>query len=323
MLSGSRSPQLRLAETIARTHHERWDGSGYPSGLAGDGIPIEGRITAVSDVFDALTHDRPYKVSWPIGRALEELWRDSGRAFDPRVVEAFAELDHGALLDPIGRAIKQPHDGAEERVASASEPGPIADEDIRTVTLREAAEALAVSGATLRRWGASGRIKVLRTSGGHRRFPISEIDRLRSGLPFRTPPPVSPTSPPSQPVVSLAELRSARGPELGQIAARALYQGRRTGWFASEAAQPLIENWNKAVSSACLDGNYDIALTASTALTQHAEIGGATVLERHMFLERFSDLSLRALVDADVGRPELVATRRLFAAIRQSLLETV
>ncbi len=98
LLSHSRSPLMQRAEVIARTHHERWNGKGYPAGLAGEEIPIEGRIAAVIDVFDALTHERPYKAAWPIEEALAEICNCAGTHFDPRVVEAFCELDHADLI---------------------------------------------------------------------------------------------------------------------------------------------------------------------------------------------------------------------------------
>lgn len=88
ILEGARSPVLRLAQEIALTHHERWDGSGYPAGLAGEAIPLSGRIVALADVFDALTHDRPYKRAWSLEAAVAEIRRQSGRQFDPAVVEA-------------------------------------------------------------------------------------------------------------------------------------------------------------------------------------------------------------------------------------------
>lgn len=83
------SPVLRLAATIAQTHHEKWDGTGYPQGLAGEQIPIEGRITAVADVFDALCSKRPYKPAMPLGQALAIIKEGRGSHFDPAVVDAF------------------------------------------------------------------------------------------------------------------------------------------------------------------------------------------------------------------------------------------
>jgi putative two-component system response regulator len=97
ILSGSSSPWLRMAEEIAMTHHERWDGSGY-IGLVGEAIPLTGRIVAVADVFDALTHERPYKQAWPIDKALAEIEAQKGRQFDPQIVEAFLQLSHAELL---------------------------------------------------------------------------------------------------------------------------------------------------------------------------------------------------------------------------------
>ena len=88
-LSGSRFPLLQLAEEIAITHHERWDGTGYPRALKEEEIPLVGRIVAIADVFDALTHERPYKEAWTEEEAIAELERQKGRQFDPRVVEAF------------------------------------------------------------------------------------------------------------------------------------------------------------------------------------------------------------------------------------------
>ncbi len=92
ILSGSRFPILRLAEEIALTHHECWDGSGYPRGLRGDEIPLSGRIVAVADVFDALTHARPYKAAWRVDDALDEIRHQSGVKFDPAVVAAFLQI---------------------------------------------------------------------------------------------------------------------------------------------------------------------------------------------------------------------------------------
>ena len=91
LLSGSRSPVVREAEVIARTHHERWDGSGYPAGLAGEQIPLIARICAVCDVFDALVSERPYKDAWLVEDALAEISRLAGSHFDPRLAKLFVE----------------------------------------------------------------------------------------------------------------------------------------------------------------------------------------------------------------------------------------
>lgn len=95
LLSRSKTPQIRLAEKVALSHHEHWDGTGYPQGLSRDGIPLAGRITAVVDVFDALTHERPYKHAWPAEEALAEIWRLSDSWFDPKVVAAFDRVFAG------------------------------------------------------------------------------------------------------------------------------------------------------------------------------------------------------------------------------------
>jgi putative two-component system response regulator len=89
ILGRSRSDLLRMSEEIALTHHEWWDGSGYPAGLKGEQIPLTGRIVAVADVFDTLTHRQPSKPPWPLDRALAEFERLRGRHFDPQVVDAF------------------------------------------------------------------------------------------------------------------------------------------------------------------------------------------------------------------------------------------
>ena len=83
------APVLRMARAIALNHHEKWDGSGYPLKIAGEAIPIEGRIVAICDVFDALTSVRPYKVAWSVRDAMALLQRDAGTHFDPRLVELF------------------------------------------------------------------------------------------------------------------------------------------------------------------------------------------------------------------------------------------
>jgi len=89
ILGGSQSGFIKVGEVIALTHHEKWDGTGYPNGLAGNRIPIEGRITAVADVFDALTSKRPYKEAFSVEKALGIVKEGRGTYFDPDVAEAF------------------------------------------------------------------------------------------------------------------------------------------------------------------------------------------------------------------------------------------
>ena len=91
IVAGSRSPLLQLAEAVALTHHDRWD-TGGPGRPGGDAIPLAGRIVAVADVFDALTHERPYKSAWPPDDAAAEIARQRGAQFDPAVVDAFLSV---------------------------------------------------------------------------------------------------------------------------------------------------------------------------------------------------------------------------------------
>ncbi|MFO1385182.1 MAG: response regulator [Chitinivorax sp.] len=89
ILKGSPSPLLQKAAVIALTHHEKFDGTGYPNNLKGQDIPIDGRIVAVADVFDALTSERPYKKAWPVDEAVKFMHDNSGSHFDPDCIEAF------------------------------------------------------------------------------------------------------------------------------------------------------------------------------------------------------------------------------------------
>ncbi len=127
ILSGSRSPLIQLAAEIARSHHERWDGTGYPDGLRGEAIPLAARVCAVCDVFDALRSARPYKPAWTLEHTLAELTAERGRQFDPRLVDAFLALVPG--LEP-------------ELLAEAGVPLPAIGE-IGVATVRAAAPVVA------------------------------------------------------------------------------------------------------------------------------------------------------------------------------------
>jgi len=95
ILANTNSELIKLAHSVALHHHEKWDGTGYPAGIKGEAIPIEGRIVAVADVFDALTNKRPYKEAWPVDKTMDFFKEQRGKHFDPSIVDALVrELDH-------------------------------------------------------------------------------------------------------------------------------------------------------------------------------------------------------------------------------------
>jgi len=111
ILSGSKSALVQMAAQIARSHHERWDGSGYPDGLSGDQIPLAARICAVCDVFDALLSPRPYKAAWPLPDVMRELASLRGTHLDPALVDAFlplaADLHAECFAEPEPQALQE------------------------------------------------------------------------------------------------------------------------------------------------------------------------------------------------------------------------
>ena len=118
ILQGSSSEVVQLAAEIAASHHERWDGTGYPNGLAGEAIPESARIVAVADVFDALASVRPYKEAWPLEQVVARITDSSGSHFDPDMVAAF--------LDCLPRILEVKaywEDREREGLAPAQEPG--------------------------------------------------------------------------------------------------------------------------------------------------------------------------------------------------------
>ena len=151
IVSGSDSPVLKMAEDIALTHHERWDGEGYPNKLAGESIPLVGRIVAIADVFDALTHSRPYKEAWHEHQAMAHICAESGSHFDPAVVSAFTKLDRAALfhLEPEEEAVR----AANGLSASADEATP----DAGVVEPADEGAADRERAAAARDWAAAAR----------------------------------------------------------------------------------------------------------------------------------------------------------------------
>lgn len=108
ILAKSKAPLFVLAAEIALRHHERWDGTGYPDGLAGEAIPLSARIVAVADVFDALVTKRPYKAPWPIERVLTTLRDSAGSHFDPRLAQLFESILPRILVIKAAWDLKEP-----------------------------------------------------------------------------------------------------------------------------------------------------------------------------------------------------------------------
>lgn len=165
ILSGSGYALLRLAEEIALTHHERWDGRGYPHGLAAGDIPIAGRIVAAADVFDALTHERPYKSAWSARAALEEIEACAGTQFDPAVVAALLRVapEAGAIEAEVN-ALTEPR--RVPPVTYATAPAAVAATVER---LQEERDALAREVAQLQQQVASLRSRRVAQRAGRRR----------------------------------------------------------------------------------------------------------------------------------------------------------
>jgi excisionase family DNA binding protein len=189
------------------------------------------------------------------------------------------------------------------------------------VTLSHAAEAIGVSPSTLRRWADAGRIRFVRTSGGHRRFPAGEVRRLTAANASRGAEGVRPLAPPTRPLPGLARLVAGRGVELAADSADALYGKSGEGWFRSAEAAPHLHRWVHTVALACLSGSGRQAVDASLAMLRRAELAGASLLERHAFVENMAAACARGLHDRPETRGEAAAAGRLFRSVGQSLLD--
>lgn len=307
MLDGSGAALLDTAAEIALTHHERYDGAGYPRGLSSEEIPISGRIAAVADAFDALTTDRVYRSAGSIENAVETLKAERGRHFDPQVVDAFlAAIDRAA-------DIRERHAPPPEE-----QPAPLAED--KQITLQAAAATLAISPSRLRRWADEGRIPSVRTAGGHRRFSLAAVRRMAAESGVR--PTVRPVEPPADPIPQLAECLSAHGRQLAAAAAAAIYREGPVGWFASDSAAPALRDWMEELRRSCLSGHYVAVIQETGKLMQRAHTHAASLLERHAFLERFGQICARTLLRMGADREEVAGSRRLFASLQQALLET-
>jgi diguanylate cyclase (GGDEF)-like protein/excisionase family DNA binding protein len=188
-----------------------------------------------------------------------------------------------------------------------------------TVTLGEAALACGVSASTVRRWADTGRIAVVRTSGGHRRFPVAELRRLNGEVAAR--PTVRTVVLPADALPALGAVLSSAAGELSAAVMRGLYDGSAQGWFGSVAGGEQLAHWSRALAAATEGTDYDGALDATRRLVTQADLAGASLLERHTFLERYGEAVERALQERGATRAELVGARRVFARLRQVTLE--
>ena len=191
------------------------------------------------------------------------------------------------------------------------------------LSLHAAAETLRISPSRLRRWSDEGRIETHRTPGGHRRFPLEAVRRLSEEIGVQ--PVVRPMDPPDGPVLVLARILRAHGPKLAAAAAGSLYRDGPHGWFASEDAARTRSRCSTAgptaLADGCAQGRYVAAAASSEALMRYAHTHAATLLERHLFLERFAQLTLRLVHQSGAEREELGQARRVFSAIEQHLLD--
>ncbi|MEY2441621.1 MAG: hypothetical protein QOJ46_1047, partial [bacterium] len=186
-----------------------------------------------------------------------------------------------------------------------------------TLSLGQAARALRISTSTARRWADDGRLGATRTPGGHRRFGASEVRRL---LTERGRPQVAPADAPRRALPGLARLVEEHGPALADLSWRGLYGDLRSGFFVDPEGVAAAESWIGALSSAAATANYEMLHAATSALMHDAERRGASLLERHLALERFCETATRALARRACPREEIVAVRRLFAALEQRQL---
>jgi diguanylate cyclase (GGDEF)-like protein/PAS domain S-box-containing protein/excisionase family DNA binding protein len=186
------------------------------------------------------------------------------------------------------------------------------------VTLREAAEALGVSRSTIRRWADTGKIRAVRTPGGHRRLPLADVRRLSGTVASTDSSPAIKRVPlPEEPNKPLAELLDDSWMELSDAASRAIYPQRAPGWFASDRSQEVLGDGLLALARAARTGNFEGATEDWDSLIRRARVGGATLIEKQLFLEALSEATSRALAARGAPREAIIGCRRLFASLRQ------
>jgi diguanylate cyclase (GGDEF)-like protein/excisionase family DNA binding protein len=294
------------------------------------GLPAEGQdlhiVEAILGIASALDLDVVAEgvETFEQAECLLRLGCDLAQGFHfarPMSGQAMAEL-LSAGLPPLLRVPARDTAPASRRAADAGiERGAEAvAADGETVTLGEAAEALGVSASTLRRWAGTGRIRAVRTPGGHRRFAVGEVRRLNAALGRASTRSVRPIAPPAAPLHCVAGLLDSDGAELAVAAARALYRAGATGWFADQPRGGAVAHWIGSLATAARSGDYAIAEDCTLELGRQAEMAGTTLLERHGFVEVFGDAAVRVLASREVPRSDRAAVQRLFVSLRQKLL---
>jgi diguanylate cyclase (GGDEF)-like protein/PAS domain S-box-containing protein/excisionase family DNA binding protein len=248
--------------------------------------------------------------------------RAQGELFAPPLAATAAlELVRGAdvwagLLEATRPTPAGPADAPAPPVpglpGAAARPSPDA-----TLSLGQAAKALNISTTTVRRWADDGRLGVTRTAGGHRRFAVRDVRRL---LAARGSLAIAPTEPPRRALPGLARLAEGHGQQLAELSWRTLYGELRTGFFVDPEGVAAAGHWLGAIASAAGTGNYGMLLEATRAFMRVAEQAGASLLERHVAIERFGETAARALTRRSCPREELVDVRRLFVSLGQGQL---
>jgi excisionase family DNA binding protein len=206
-------------------------------------------------------------------------------------------------------------------LAAAAAPG---IHPVETVTMGEAAQTLGVSVSTLRRWADAGEIDMVRTAGGHRRFPLAEVRRLAQRSARLRATAIRTVEPPAGPLPALADLLRDDAATIAEAAARATYAGQADpGWFGFDEGLAASSTLLEALQAAAATGDYEAAVHVSLSVLRDAQLAGASVLERHVFLERVSELVVRILGSRAAGRGEVAATGRLLLSVRQAHLRDV
>jgi diguanylate cyclase (GGDEF)-like protein/PAS domain S-box-containing protein/excisionase family DNA binding protein len=234
-----------------------------------------------------------------------------------------AMLRAGVELSTVPAAVAEAaRHGPAPAVAPAAPSSAGPDAADATMALSDAAEALGVSASTLRRWADSGRLRVVRTSGGHRRFAAQDVRRLSRETAGREGPVLRPARLPEGPIPELAALVAEEGPDLLQRAGSLLYEPGGEGWFAAEPGARHLETWLGALRAAAAGGvAWDSVIDATRELATRAGYGGAAQVEGHLLLERMDDLVQFRLRERRAPHDALVQARRLLRALHRAVVD--